>query len=123
MSQKGAQRAFIGPELPSGPSRTARLVDQIGQTQKKKKKPLPPPLLELRGTSGKYSNSSNSRSGQAGKVWFRAMSNLCTHLIPYFFCPRFACQTPENPKILFTLYRAMRISRTTWRNPFEHRNT
>ena len=37
MSQKGAQRAFIGPELPSGPSRTARQVDQIGQTQKKKK--------------------------------------------------------------------------------------
>ena len=80
MSQKGAQRAFIGPELPSGPSRTARQVDQIGQTQKKKKKSLPPPLLELKGTSEKYSNSSHNRSGQAGKVWFQAMSNLRTQI-------------------------------------------
>ena len=44
-------------------------------------------------------------------------------LIPYFVCLRFACQTLGNPKILFSLYRAMRTSRTTWRNPFGQRST
>ena len=29
MSQKGAQRPFIGPRLPSGPSKTAGQVNQI----------------------------------------------------------------------------------------------
>ena len=44
-------------------------------------------------------------------------------LIPYFVCPRFACRTPKNPKILFSLYEAMRKYRMTWRNPFGHRST
>ena len=45
MSQKGAQRPFIGPRLPSGPSRTAGQVNQIDvdsvnadQSNPKKKK-------------------------------------------------------------------------------------
>jgi len=44
-------------------------------------------------------------------------------LIPHFDHSRLVCRTPENPKILFSLYGAMRTSRTLWHNPFEHRST
>ena len=90
MSQKGPQRHFIGPGLPSDPSRTTgkHWLDQCwpGQTllkkykKKKKKKPFPPPILKLRGVPGKYSNNSCSRLGQTGKVRSRAMSNLHMHI-------------------------------------------
>ena len=38
--------------------------------------------------------------------------------IPYFVRPRFVFWTPENPKISFSLYGAMRTSRVMWRNSF-----
>ena len=44
-------------------------------------------------------------------------------LIPYFVRPQFACWTPENLKISFSFYGAMRTSRTTWRNVFRHHST
>ena len=44
-------------------------------------------------------------------------------LILYVICPRFACWTLGNPKILFSLYRAMRTSRMTWHNQFGHWST
>ena len=51
-------------------------------------------------------------------VWlFRNKSSL---LILYFVHPRFTCQTPKNPKILFSLHGAVTTSRVAWRNLFEH---
>ena len=44
-------------------------------------------------------------------------------LVPYFVYPRFACWILKNPKILFSLCGAARISRMTRHNPFGHRNT
>ena len=44
-------------------------------------------------------------------------------LIPYFVHPRFACRTSKNLKISFSLHGTAGTSRTTWRNPFEHRST
>jgi len=44
-------------------------------------------------------------------------------LIPYFFCPRFVCRIPKNPKILFSLHGAARTYRMVWCNPFGHRST
>ena len=44
-------------------------------------------------------------------------------LIPYFVCPRFACWTSKNPKMLFSLHGAVRTFRMTWGNLFGHRNT
>ena len=44
-------------------------------------------------------------------------------LIPYFVHPRFACRTQKNPKILFSLCGALRISKMTWHNLFRHRKT
>ena len=43
-------------------------------------------------------------------------------LIPHFVCSRFACWTPENLKILFSLYGVTRTYRMTWRNPFGHQS-
>ena len=44
-------------------------------------------------------------------------------LILYFVCSRFACRTPKNSKILFSLHEAARTSRMIWRNLFRHRST
>ena len=35
-------------------------------------------------------------------------------LIPYFFCPWFACWTPKNPKILFSLHIQNDMAQPVW---------
>ena len=57
------------------------------------------------------------------RVVLRLVGVLVQLLIPYFVHPWFACQTPKNPKILFSPHKVTRTSRVTWRNPFGHRNT
>ena len=36
---------------------------------------------------------------------------------------QFACQTLKNPKILFSLHRAVRTFKMMWHNPFGHQST
>ena len=141
-----------GRQVSSYNSRRVVLTRLTLTRSKKKKNPLLSPLLECRDMPRKYFNSNCRKSVQVGTIWSRSMNrihiqiwgatkfeitffiqHLSLHsrylikkgqlLIPYFFRLRFACWTSKIPKISFSLHRAARTSRMTWRNPFGQRST